>query len=69
MQRKKKIAMKLIADSGSTKTDWAAIAPNGTIVGTQKSDGINPIHQSPDDIKAVLNQLMPKIWSIRTLIS
>lgn len=51
--------MKLIADSGSTKTDWAAIAPNGTIVGTQKSDGINPIHQSPDDIKAVLNQLEP----------
>ena len=53
--------MKLIADSGSTKTDWAMIAPDGTIVGTYKSDGINPIHQSPDEIKSILNKLVQ--WS------
>lgn len=40
---------KVIADSGSTKTDW--LFSNGRRVRTQ---GINPVHQSDDDIEAVL---------------
>ncbi len=39
----------LIADSGSTKTDWAWIE-NGTIVHRVTTAGINPVHQSEEEI-------------------
>lgn len=46
----------LIADSGSTKTDWA-LTPS--IVNTQ---GLNPIHQSRDTILQILrSELLPQI--------
>ncbi len=46
----------LIADSGSTKTDWA-LTPS--IVNTQ---GINPFHQSRDTILQILrSELLPQI--------
>jgi N-acetylglucosamine kinase-like BadF-type ATPase len=41
--------MMLIADSGSTKTDWAWIE-NGTIVHRVTTAGINPVHQSEEEI-------------------
>lgn len=45
----------LIADSGSTKTDWV-VSPLEVI----HTQGINPIHQSPKEILAVLrNELLP----------
>ena len=48
--------MMLIADSGSTKTDWAWIE-NGTIVHRATTAGINPVHQTEEEIKEVVKQL------------
>lgn len=53
--------MKIIADSGSTKTDWC--------LGDSKADcrmvrtgGINPFHQSPDEIGHVIaSTLIPQL--------
>lgn len=41
--------MMLIADSGSTKTDWAWVE-NGTIVHRVATAGINPVHQGEEEI-------------------
>ncbi|MBQ4387705.1 MAG: ATPase [Prevotella sp.] len=52
--------MILIADSGSTKTDWTLLntKPNqaGDVVATFHTQGITPIHQSPDAIRQILGQ-------------
>ena len=55
----------LIADSGSTKTDWAFM---GRRVQTQ---GINPFHQDEDTIRRILKEeLLPQLTSdIRHLTS
>jgi N-acetylglucosamine kinase-like BadF-type ATPase len=53
--------MILIADSGSTKTDWALLKEDGTTfeVATQ---GINPFHQSQEQIAQLLREeLLPKL--------
>jgi N-acetylglucosamine kinase-like BadF-type ATPase len=50
----------LIADSGSTKTDWALVSHDGTyrLAHTQ---GINPIHQSREEIEHILRvELCPQ---------
>ncbi len=47
--------MILIADSGSTKTDWALLH-EGSLVGKVKTQGINPIHQSKEQITEILRQ-------------
>ena len=44
----------LIADSGSTKTDWALVDDAGQILFTGKTQGINPFHLSDDDIWKIL---------------
>lgn len=45
--------MILIADSGSTKTDWS---------GGYSTQGINPFHQTEDEIRAVLrDELLPQL--------
>lgn len=50
--------MILVADSGSTKTTWA-IGESGKII---KTDGINPVYQSVDEICRTLEgQLMPQV--------
>ncbi len=46
--------MILIADSGSTKTDWRLINQVGKII-KFRSEGINPILQSKDEISENLN--------------
>ena len=48
---------KLIADSGSTKTDWALIE-DGKILGSFKTRGLNPFFTSKDEF---LNTLKEKI--------
>lgn len=48
--------MILIADSGSTKTDWRLIAKNGKIF-TFKSEGINPYFHSSSSITETLKRL------------
>lgn len=51
----------LIADSGSTKTDWA-LCQDGRIVGECQTQGINPVHQSPDTIRQILtHELQPRL--------
>ncbi len=47
--------MILIADSGSTKTDWAIVtsASQPVVLNTQ---GINPVHQSREEIVRILRE-------------
>lgn len=53
--------MILIADCGSTKTDWA-LCCNGEIVSRAKTQGLNPTIQETDDIEAVLTaELLDKL--------
>ena len=53
--------MILVADSGSTKTDWRIIDARGKIH-QAKTAGLNPYHQSSDDMAQVLNQeLLPQL--------
>ena len=47
--------MKLIADSGSTKTDWC-ILRQGRVVQTLQTQGLNPYHQSEETIAQVLKE-------------
>ena len=51
--------MILIADSGSTKTDWAWVE-DGTIVHRVETQGINPVHQTAEEIGKVVEQLFPR---------
>lgn len=53
--------MILLAESGSTKTDWRLL--EGSVVKTSvQTDGINPYFQEQDQIVAILNeQLRPKL--------
>ena len=56
------MSMVLIADSGGTKTDWTLlVSPYPTrwdVVSTFQTQGINPIHQTPDTIRLILSQEM-----------
>lgn len=56
--------MILIADSGSTKTDWAVV-DNGRQVVTMSTQGINPFHQDAENIATVIEEeLLPKMGNI-----
>jgi len=53
--------MILIADSGSTKTDWRKIDQQGKIT-QAKTEGINPYFQSEKEISQIINkELLPQI--------
>lgn len=53
--------MYLIADSGSTKTDWC-LCDGSTILTTIQSQGINPYHQAEETIEQVLREeLLPQL--------
>lgn len=47
--------MKLIADSGSTKVDWRAVASDGTVVAIA-TEGINPVFQPHEQIVRILRE-------------
>lgn len=56
----------LIADSGSTKTDWALLIPamygKPATITRISSQGINPVHQSDNDIRQILlSELLPHL--------
>lgn len=56
----------LIADSGSTKTDWALLSPAMYGKPAQiiriASQGINPVHQSDNEIRQILlSELLPHL--------
>ena len=53
--------MILIADSGSTKTDWC-LCDNSTIIQSIQTQGINPYHQTEEAIEQVLaEELFPQL--------
>lgn len=53
--------MILIADSGSTKTEWSLIHKDN-VINTIKTSGINPFYQSPDEIvKCLQAELQPHL--------
>lgn len=53
--------MYLIADSGSTKTDWC-LCNQGTVLQSIQTQGINPYHQSEEAIEIVLlDELLPQL--------
>ena len=45
----------LIADSGSTKTDWCLIDEHG-VVAQSSTQGINPVHQTDEQIVRILDE-------------
>ena len=47
--------MILIADSGSTKTDWAIVTASSQPV-VLSTQGINPIHQSREQIVQIIRE-------------
>jgi N-acetylglucosamine kinase-like BadF-type ATPase len=63
----KNIVMKLIADSGSTKTDWCVLDVEDKVRSRVSTQGINPFHMSEDTVLGVLrNELL---LHLGTLIS
>ncbi len=48
--------MKLIADSGSTKTEWVIIDNKNNYSQSHLTEGINPYYQNIEDIKQLLNK-------------
>ena len=48
--------MILIADSGSTKTDWL-FAEDASKVERRQTLGINPVHMSEEEVEAVISAL------------
>ncbi len=58
--------MILIADSGSTKTDWC-LCKKGTVLCNIQTQGINPYHQSEEAIEAVLREeLLPQLVTLNS---
>ena len=54
--------MILIADSGSTKTDWLLMTENGEIQREWNSQGFNPFFQSPETIRSLFeNEVFPQV--------
>ncbi len=61
--------MKLIADSGSTKTDWSVTSGNNVALSV-KTQGINPFHQPEQVISDILSsELLPQIEPVVSSIS
>ena len=53
--------MFLIADSGSTKTDWC-LCNEGAVIANIQTQGINPYHQKEEVIEQVLHEeLLPQL--------
>jgi len=48
--------MKLLADSGSTKTDWVLLTDSGEVL-EYKSEGINPFFHNADSVAEVLKEI------------
>ncbi len=49
--------MIIIADSGSTKTDWCLLSTEGKVASLQ-TEGINPVMQDDDTIKGILAEVV-----------
>ena len=60
--------MVLIADSGSTKTDWV-VADGGVVKQRVQTEGINPFVQSDDVIRKILSSLLSQLSCETTSIA
>ena len=57
--------MKLIADSGSTKTDWCLFDIEDKVKSRLATQGINSFHMSEDTILGIIrNELLPQLDSV-----
>lgn len=57
--------MLLIADSGSTKTDWRLVDEKGTTVSAVQSKGLNPYFLTEKEIAStILEEVVPKIRQV-----
>ena len=57
--------MILIADSGSTKTDWCILSTSDSVLSTFTTQGLNPYHQSTDLIAATLGEVNARVEACR----
>ena len=57
--------MILIADSGSTKTDWCVLSTSDSVLSTFTTQGLNPYHQSSDLIAATLGEVRARVEACR----
>ena len=58
--------MILIADSGSTKTDWRLISKHG--IKQIESEGLNPVYKSKEKIKEVIEaSIVPEIGDAKSI--
>lgn len=56
--------MKLIADSGSTKTDWCVVNNENRVEARFATQGINPFHMTEETIRCILkDELLPQVIS------
>ena len=56
--------MKLVVDSGSTKTDWGFFSTVFDLK-TVKTQGLNPCHQSEEEIRTIIrSELLPNLHGI-----
>jgi len=61
--------MLLLADSGSTKTDWRLVDKSGECLVSLKSKGLNPYFLTPDEIKKELgNKVLGKISDVNRVV-
>lgn len=57
--------MLLIADSGSTKTDWRLVDEDGLTIAKAKTEGLNPYFLSSDKISKIITaQVLPHIQDV-----
>lgn len=60
--------MILIADSGSTKTEWRLVDDAGRISVSITSEGLNPYFLSEDEIALVISsKVLPKVTGVETV--
>lgn len=59
--------MLLIADSGSTKTDWVFFTPQDGVVKTITSVGFNPIVQSENFIREKIEETFKQVLEVKSV--
>lgn len=60
--------MFLIADSGSTKTDWSLVNEEGVVISTVMSKGLNPYFLTEKEIAStILEQVAPQVNQVEKI--
>ena len=56
----------IIADSGSTKTDWC-VCHQGEVLQRIQTQGINPVHQSDDEIEKIIREMAAQLMNAESI--